>query len=232
MNAKEVMTNARSADPNGRTRRGFTRGFTSGFTLVEMLVVISIILLLLTIGILGYRSMERSGAEKQTRINLTNAESLLKQMTSLGNISRLEGPSDYSPAPLYPFDSNGNPQMIDPPSSQAAALALARNAMAVMVRHPDIKKAVAALPPQMMYTPPNGTPNPNDPPAMIDAWGNPLVFVPSGGLRNVQLEAGGTATVTSSGAVNNPQNRPFFVSAGPDGKYETGADNFYSFTVK
>jgi prepilin-type N-terminal cleavage/methylation domain-containing protein len=210
----------------------------AGFTLIEMLVVVAIILLLLTIGVIGFRSMERSSSEKQTKVNLTNAEALLKQMTAVGILPRLQGPNDYQPTPLYPFDNNNVSQPIDPPVNQTVALQNCRSVTRVMMQHPEVKKAILALPSQMIATPPTGT---TADPALIDAWGFALIFVPSGGLRNVQVEgaaAGSVVTVTSSGFVPsstvapNPQNRPFWVSPGPDGKYETGADNLYSFQMK
>ncbi len=48
-----------------------------------------------------------------------------------------------------------------------------------------------------------------------DAWGNPIAFLAG------QHPGIGMA----------PQNRPFFVSAGPDGRYLTRDDNLYSYEV-
>ena len=46
-----------------------------------------------------------------------------------------------------------------------------------------------------------------------DAWGNPIAYLP-GQHPNIGMA---------------PQNRPFFVSAGPDGKFLTRDDNLYSY---
>ena len=91
-----------------------------------------------------------------------------------------------------------------------------------------------------------------DPPLVLDAWGNPIIFVGSRGLAGVDLaKKPGTAgldpgdfdqpgrRVTSVGVVVDNATldtgpipagaRPFFASAGPDGNFRTGDDNVYSF---
>lgn len=199
-----------------------------GFTLIEMLVVIGIILLLMTIGVAGYRSMQGSANERSTKANLTGADALLKQLTAVGALTQLEGPNDYQPTPAYAIGDKVNAV---PTIDKNAALVLCRKATVIMQRRPDIKKAIETLPPAMLYTAPTGGPT-TDAPAFLDGWGNVIIFVPSGGLENVTLETGATVTVTSSGTPNSPQNRPFWVSPGPDGKYETNQDNIYSFQAK
>jgi type II secretory pathway pseudopilin PulG len=86
---------------------------------------------------------------------------------------------------------------------------------------------------------------------LLDAWGNPILFVPAGGLINVTLTATGPTVyrVASSGLIADQDGdgnvtdagppgpneqaparaRPFFASAGPDGNFTTGDDNLYSF---
>jgi hypothetical protein len=59
-------------------------------------------------------------------------------------------------------------------------------------------------------------------PIVLDLWGNPIWFVPAGALS--VISANGHPHV-----VHSPGNRPFFVSAGPDGDFRTGDDNVYSF---
>ena len=93
-----------------------------------------------------------------------------------------------------------------------------------------------------------------DPPLPVDAWGNPIIFVPRGGLKNVLLKATGPGTnnrITSVGIDNTSYSanqippvpsgaQPFFASAGPDGAFDrlpgvgdvpvpAGDDNVYSF---
>ncbi|MEM8874169.1 MAG: type II secretion system protein [Planctomycetota bacterium] len=75
-----------------------------------------------------------------------------------------------------------------------------------------------------------------------DAWGFPIIYCPgtgdpsgigvtsvvgdAGGLTNVLTESGGNVTVISSNG------KGFWVSPGPDGLYQTDADNVYSTEVK
>jgi len=48
---------------------------------------------------------------------------------------------------------------------------------------------------------------------LVDAWGTPIVYMPAGAL-NVGI---------------SPQNRSFFLSAGPDRKFSSVVDNLYSY---
>jgi len=83
-------------------------------------------------------------------------------------------------------------------------------------------------------------------PVMLDAWNNPIIFVPAPGLAGVTFESAGTTQhrITSSGIKPDLNgdgdfydtnelapggSRPFFASAGPDGIFTTGDDNIYSF---
>lgn len=87
----------------------------------------------------------------------------------------------------------------------------------------------------------------NDPtPLLLDAWGNPLIFVPATGLINVRTGSASSGDLTivalpGSGAITgynrtiaapiqSPDNQPYFASAGPDGDLSTGDDNVYSFS--
>ena len=58
-------------------------------------------------------------------------------------------------------------------------------------------------------------------PILLDAWDNPIIFVPAGGIA---LQQGGQNLV-----VKSPDNRPFWASAGPDGNFQKGDDNLYSY---
>ena len=59
-------------------------------------------------------------------------------------------------------------------------------------------------------------------PAIADAWGNPIIYVPPGGLTGVNV-GGHPVTIIS------PDHRGFWASAGPDGNFANGDDNIYSF---
>jgi len=74
------------------------------------------------------------------------------------------------------------------------------------------------------------------PPVVLDAWGNPIIFVPASGMI-VTLNSIGEQRLITSSKVRQippteyaaPSDRPFFASAGPDGDFSTGDDNLYSF---
>jgi type II secretory pathway pseudopilin PulG len=94
----------------------------------------------------------------------------------------------------------------------------------------------------------SGTAVPRAVPILLDGWNNPIIFVPSSGLR-VKLLAGERGynpadpnqdyiIVSPEGHVTNQgtagvyvdrPGRPFFASAGPDGDFTKGDDNLYSF---
>jgi prepilin-type N-terminal cleavage/methylation domain-containing protein len=81
-------------------------------------------------------------------------------------------------------------------------------------------------------------------PVLLDGWGNPIIFVPRGGLHVLmpdQVTASnptGEYVVRSTGTFPAPSSvapaltgaeRPFFASAGQDGDFTIGEDNVYSF---
>jgi prepilin-type N-terminal cleavage/methylation domain-containing protein len=92
------------------------------------------------------------------------------------------------------------------------------------------------------------------PPLILDAWGNPIIFVPSGGLCGgnggvndpdtmfvggkrgdsdakmvVSLPFDQAPAADQARQIRSPDNRPFWASAGADGNFLTGDDNIYSF---
>lgn len=75
-------------------------------------------------------------------------------------------------------------------------------------------------------TPPPSAPWTETFSSLTDGWGNPIIFVPAGGIYDV-LVAGQNRDINNP--VKSPDGRPFFASAGPDGDFHTGDDNVYSF---
>jgi type II secretory pathway pseudopilin PulG len=88
-------------------------------------------------------------------------------------------------------------------------------------------------------------------PVLMDAWGNPILFVPQSGLVNTYLSSdpaspyppmtptvqfstgrfpnGHLAPQASPLPAGQPADRPFFFSVGPDGDASLADDNIYSF---
>ena len=73
---------------------------------------------------------------------------------------------------------------------------------------------------------------------LLDAWNNPIIYVPGGGLTGVGLQKtsdGPPPTFKFANAPVRPPGgtaevgKPFFASAGEDGSILKGDDNKYSF---
>lgn len=88
---------------------------------------------------------------------------------------------------------------------------------------------------------------------LLDAWGNPILFVSAGGLAGTDAASDDPAVDRSMwiggkkgdtdvkqvvdlpagtdevGPIRSTDGRPFWASAGPDGDFRTGDDNLYSF---
>lgn len=142
------------------------------------------------------------------------------------------------------------------PRYQWDAVANTQVALLMFNRVPANKQLMTKIPSKQVHGSANGskgktptklTPsndaNAIDPPIILDAWNNPIVFVGKYGLEGVNLvpKKGSTdgyefpdQTILSAGRIKTggtlPRTtRPFFASAGPDGDFRTGDDNLYSF---
>lgn len=128
-------------------------------------------------------------------------------------------------------------------------------ALKYMLAAPRNQTIFGQLPTERLLKKPDGTPptngiffdtsatnptNPTDqpkPPLIVDAWNNPIIFVPPAGLSGVKAGDQVNRVRTSAGirgAYTVGQAIPagataFFASAGPDGDFSTDDDNVYSF---
>jgi len=69
-------------------------------------------------------------------------------------------------------------------------------------------------------------------PLLVDAFDNPIIFVPAGGLlvrQNLDRQGTPVGVMGETALIKSPDNRPFWASAGPDGSFRNGDDNIYSF---
>lgn len=132
-------------------------------------------------------------------------------------------------------------QGLQPPQRDADNTAGLRNTQAVfklVAAVPAAKQILAGVRPEDTLPLPDYPETPNydeAAPVLLDGWGNPILFVPASGLRGVYL--GGappgqppaeefvvtsvkvyTSTQLTDGTLA-PNARPFFMSAGPDGRY-------------
>lgn len=222
-----------------------------GFTLIEVIVAVSIIAILATMLVVGLQVVGASNKEKATRVTLQNAVNLLAEFERSAGTSRMGTGAVHAPdGPV----TEGSPQRT------AAAIRTTAQAFALLRSVPAVKSAMDQLPPeQLELVEYQTTPTSLSAPILLDAWNNPIIFVPPPyvgtdmnwderyGLRNVDSETGETdLRVVNPGGINvsgrnlypskSASNidrlrhfRPFFVSAGPDGDFRTHHDNIYSF---
>ena len=249
-------------------------GRQRGFTIVEILVVVGILLVLVGIAAVAYRGLDPSA--RATKGTLQNLQAMLAEYEAAASLPQNQPPqmwrngakvntgtaaaniwrekADVNSAPRGVV-SSGSPERYD-----WDAVLNTQLVYRTINRIPANKQALGRIPKVLHgqvesgYTgakklePTGGTPT-IDPPLVLDAWENPIIFVGSEGLWHVGVEkrrdAPGVAPadfnfvkkVTSVGvfdpgpATDPPPAgaRPFFASAGPDGNFRTHEDNVYSF---
>ncbi len=201
-----------------------------GFTLVEMLVTVSIIALLMTIAIAAYVRVSKSAQERQTRATFE----ILKLMA--GNFQDAGASLKFTPAYDGPIDCPGG--VIEQGLDRFGAAVMNTNDVMTQMRSlPRNGKVVESVGQDKLLKDSVGTYSF----VMLDAWHNPIIYVPKGGLgtdpggggKPVMI-GGQNYRVTSTGkiapnAVTLPEARAFWASAGPDGDFSKGDDNLYSF---
>jgi prepilin-type N-terminal cleavage/methylation domain-containing protein len=224
------------------------------FSLVELLIVILILGVLAGLVIIGLNVLGRPAKEKETRQTLHNLRNTLDELRNKTNLVNFYPPNDANwprplPAPLGSMLETG--RKLDPVSKKATdwnpdqvlAICNTRVLMHKIRQVPANKDALNALPAQHLLKFTNAGNRTDDPilhesPVAVDGWGVPILCVPAEGLSGVTQGGVKNITVTSlrrrtetvnQGDAPLPGARPFFVSAGPDGKFEEGDDNIYSF---
>lgn len=190
---------------------------------------------------------------------LNSADGLTRQPPAVwwdGN--RIAKPASYPRSPgnfgdfwRDPYRDNSNsaspapasPMPVPPPFTEGSAFLdadIVKNtnlAMYVLMTIPANNAAVAKLPPRATQKwttddPESTAIDERAYPLPLDAWGNPIVFVPASGLTNLTTSGvsyAPGAVAPNLPALRAPDGRPFFASAGPDNDLAKGDDNLYSF---
>ena len=240
-----------------------------GFTLIELLVVIGIIMILIALLVLGFRHLNAVAAHKETVTELHLCNNLLVDYESHNGLKSIEttdnqvkDPSAVLPGmfPVYQDTSATNRQSIplskitgdmsDKGSSSSLrysseAVQKTQNVLQILMLIPSNRNVVSTLPPKRTletFTGTNAT-TLNQGTVVLDGWGNPIIFVPAGGLHvniipdpsttnKVDYIVRSTGMFPASDIAKHPitaADRPFWASAGQDGDFSIGEDNIYSF---
>lgn len=230
------------------------------FTLVEILVVLGIMAVLAAIAVTSMGRVLESQKRTETKGELANAKSMFADYdaaTSLkvqpigfstGGGVTPPAELDFWTIPTRNPNARGGAivpiQATDPMDTRTTQIV-----MGMITKTGNAKSTLSHLPKDSVRQLPlipagNGLPPVDAAPILLDAWQNPIIFVPAAGLGGVTLNgkpgdaSAVTRIITSGGTQASipptqsnlfPGARPFFASAGPDGSFVTGDDNLYSF---
>jgi prepilin-type N-terminal cleavage/methylation domain-containing protein len=173
----------------------------------------------------------------QFKLTSTNNASIGKM--SAASLMRFTPSTAAAPLPYNP----SNPYSIATASSRVYVGAAPPYVYYTAIQNNPLVSGVSVAPPDPNYwfpstyfgdsptSPTVGTPD-NSAPVPLDAWGNPIIFVPGGSLGNGSVYGPGSGALVAGGisiTARSPDGRPFFASAGPDGDFSKGDDNLYSF---
>jgi len=214
-----------------------------GFSLLELTVVIGIIMILLTMSVIGYRYIEATSAKSRTRAALHDLEGMTAELDRTGGMVRVVSPTGlYQTGSQVSASSVGNGGDVTAAGGQqvTAANNYSTNVLQYLVLVPANLQALSQLPAKSLV--PGSRIIAADGiqvAAVADGWGNPIIYVPPGGLTGVNLgakaDSNGNITYAQSttngnaAIITSPDHRGFWASAGPDGNFQNGDDNVYSF---
>jgi type II secretory pathway pseudopilin PulG len=235
-----------------------------GFTLLEILVVIGIIILLVAMGVIGFQALDQSG--KVTKAALSNLQSMLAEYQAMNglrdqpeqiwrNTATVSTKVPANNASLWAEQvdvrNGANVAGGGPQRYEWGPVGNTQLVYQFLNRLPSNKQLITKLPSKQIHGMADGGDRGKvllgpsdkkviDPPLILDAWNNPVIFVGSDGMIGVALSGKSDKPfwrITSGGIVDAsvpltslPRSaRPFFASAGPDGDFRTGDDNVYSF---
>ncbi|HEV8293390.1 MAG TPA: hypothetical protein VGP94_15745 [Tepidisphaeraceae bacterium] len=173
----------------------------SSFTLIEMLTTVAALVIVLGLMVSLARYERRRSAENFTRDDiLARLDALLARRDIVENKALQEALADPNNVPRLVYSPDREPEE---PLLQHNAAANNTEFVKTFKRYVG-PKAFNEFP-LSLYNPTANT--------LVDAWGTPIVYMPAGAL-NVGI---------------SPQNRSFFLSAGPDRKFSSVVDNLYSY---
>jgi len=204
-----------------------------GFTTIELIMAISILMLLAGLVVVGFNVVGNSGKKNATKVALESYRAMLGELDAAAMLQRVKdlyGPDYGKKAMLAPGNvtTDAGPGLaVFAPGLGPKGLGNTANVLKQLYAMPRNRQILQALPAEKIVKVFNPHPKPEEPVdvviVLVDGWGNPVIFVPPGGLMEVRFKDGSVRKVTSVGVVNNNTDPPppgataFFASAGPDG---------------
>jgi prepilin-type N-terminal cleavage/methylation domain-containing protein len=222
--------------------------YPAGFTLIELLIVLGIILVLIGLLFGGAKTVAAQAKERDTKTMLETCKTMFENYKTATHLAP-RGTDNFTPSQWYttqlPAMGQATPQALGLPGQQinyASSPGLLLDTAATfsfLESLPENQTIIANLPGSKKITVSVSlTGNTTQAILPLDGWGNPIFFVPGGGLginasnKMVWLDGANQGIVTSAGSItaaSTPYNlstyapvtpgagQPFFVSAGPDG---------------
>lgn len=189
-----------------------------GFTLIELLTTIGIIVVLVGIVVVTVMTIGGQAHTRATKVALNNLRGMLTEYEAGGGDLRklytFYAANTEDARRMNPAGSTDDWDLNDPPvKSEPAITQRTQRVMTLLLQNPKNRQLWDSLPKEVKGL--NGA-------IMVDGHGYPILFVPPGGLVN--CKRGGSAWTDRS-----PDNRPFFVSPGGDGRFDVADDNQNSF---
>jgi type II secretory pathway pseudopilin PulG len=203
-----------------------------GFSLLELLIVIGVMMVLMAMAVISYNLISRSVASRQTRTTLENLKAMLDELNAEAGPDALP---TYNNGAAIGYNPNASPAINTAANTIGDVTAGGSNdrygnntgtgstivvqtqaAMATLMRSPKNLQALSEIPAKLILKDVNNNPYPlSTGPVLLDGWGDPIIYVPAGGIW-VWTTNGSTATAV---LIKSRDGRPFFASAGPDGDF-------------
>jgi prepilin-type N-terminal cleavage/methylation domain-containing protein len=239
------------------------------FTLIELLVVIGIMAILITLITYGVKSLLAGQREKATHVTMESLKNLITESQVTGGrgpqqldavfavfyppntpppygvgaplkINKEFGDSYTQATDRFPKWQSTGPSTPPLPTNAVAAT---QSVIQLLRAVPNNSKWISTLPTERLWLPKSPQVAADAPqiPLILDAWGNPIIYVPSDGLVGVTVSStDASGNDVSVMTVRSRDKRGFWASAGPDGFFTDpdpsqakrkpyGDDNVYSF---